>query len=509
MSLPRLFRTSSFRLTLLYAGLISASVIVLFAVIYWSATFYMTDQLDSAIGSDLTELRDGFREGGLQHLAALIDGRVSQMPSGPILYLLEDRDGRVLAGNLPSLPVHSGTFAVELPPRGLGRRVRAVRARGVHLPGGNYLLVGTNAYPLDELREVIWRAFGWSFAVTLLLAFGGGAVMSGRVLRRVETISRTARAMIDGNLARRIPMRGADDEFDHLAASLNVMLERMEGSIEALRQVSNDIAHDLRTPLTRLRQRLELASRRPASVAELRTAIGDSIADADAILETFGALLRIAQIETGGPRDRLTAIDLSDLLQTVREVYQPMAEEKRQHLAADIAPGLDVCGDRELLAQMFANLIENALRHSPPEAAVTLAAHLRPEGIEVAVADTGPGIPESEYRNVFRRFYRLEASRTTPGNGLGLSLVAAIARLHGLALQLSDNRPGLRVSMRFRPQPRLAAPAPAAAGGSSAPAEDAAEVLSSSLSWGKDSLNEASMRRPAAGDSIDASPVSD
>jgi signal transduction histidine kinase len=446
--LARLFRTSSFRLTLLYAALFSTSALLLFAVIFWTTSFYMTNQLDDAIDSDRTELQQGLSTGGLPRLSEMIRDRVDQMPLGPIVYLLQDAGGAVLAGNLPSMQPRTGTFDFDLPAPRAGH-LHSIRARGVVLPSGDYLVVGADAHPLDEMREWILRAFGWGFAITLLLAFGGGALISNGLLRRVETISRAARAIMEGNLSRRIPARGVDDEFDHLAGSLNAMLERTERSIEGMRQVSSDIAHDLRTPLTRLRQHLELGRRRARSLDELRIAIDRSIAEVDDILETFGALLRIAQVESSAHRDHFGTVDFSELLNGVAELYHPMAEEKRQRFAVEIEPRLCLFGDRELVAQMVANLLENAMRHSPAEASIALTARRMRDDIEIAVADNGPGIPASERDKVFRRFYRLEASRTTPGSGLGLSLVAAVAALHGAEITLADNNPGLRAVLRF------------------------------------------------------------
>jgi signal transduction histidine kinase len=227
------------------------------------------------------------------------------------------------------------------------------------------------------------------------------------------------------------------------------MLERNEVAMESVRQVSNDIAHDLRTPLTRLRQRLELAQRRARSLEEWQRAADGCISDMDAILETFGALLRIAQIESGMPARRFVEVDLSELLRTVAEVYQPMAEEKGQRFTIDIAPGLTGWGDRELLSQMVANVIENAMKHSPIGASIRLMTSQSPNMIAVTVMDSGPGIPVADRGRVFRRFYRLESSRSTPGSGLGLSLVEAIAALHGVSIALTDNGPGLRVTLQF------------------------------------------------------------
>ncbi len=451
MPLPRVFRTSSFRLTLLYAALFSVSVVVLFAVIYWSALFHMTGQLDASVDSDFAELTQALSTGGAGGVAHRIEDRVKNMPSGPMLYLLEDPAGKALAGNLPALPRRTGTFdTVDPRPVPHADDLRPLRARGTVLHGGDYLMVATDASQRDEMGEAILRAFAWGSLASLLLAVGGGLMLSGGLLRRVEAISRTAREIMAGHLSRRVPTRGTDDEFDHLAASLNAMLERTESSMHAMRQISNDIAHDLRTPLTRLRQRLEMTQRKATTVADLRTSVEGAIAETDAILATFGALLRIAQIESGAVRAGFAECDLSDLLRTVVEVYQPLADDKRQSLAAEIAPRLHMFGDRELLAQMLANLLENAIRHSPPGAAIRLAAdRCDTGGIAIALSDTGPGIPSAEYQNVFRRFYRLDASRTTPGNGLGLSLVAAIAGLHGISVAFADNRPGLSVTMKL------------------------------------------------------------
>jgi signal transduction histidine kinase len=464
--LTRLWRTSSFQLTLLFAGLFNASALILFAVIYGSTSFYMTSQLDDAIDSDLTELRQELPAGGIAGITRMIEARVRQMPNGPMAYLLEDGKGAVLAGNLPGMSPVAGALDLGWPgSRAVRGPPHLLHARGVILPGGDYLLVGADAGPRQAMRQLVLRTFGWGLAVTLVIAFGGGVLISGGLLRRVETISRAARDIMAGNLARRIPVRGTDDEFDHLAASLNEMLERTEASVEAIRQVSNDIAHDLRTPLTRLRQHLELAQRKAVSPHQLRCTLGRSIAEVDAVLETFGALLRIAQIEGGRPRAAFAAVDLTELVHSVVELYKPAAEERRQELASDIAAGLWVEGDRELLAQMLANLIENAVRHAPEAAAIEVGARLAAGGIDLWVADNGPGIPAAERERVLHRFYRLEASRSTPGNGLGLSLVKAVAALHGTALELADNGPGLRARLHLPPQPpaAVAGAAPAAA----------------------------------------------
>jgi signal transduction histidine kinase len=447
VALPRILRTSSFRLTLLYAALFGISVLILLGVIYGATGVYMSTSLDAAVDSDITELEDSLQVGGNEVLTEQVMERVRQMPQGPMYYLLQDPKGKVVAGNMP--PFHGGEGRFDLKVARPNSPSVAVHVHGITLVDHEYLMVGADALPRREMQKLILRVFGWSSAITLVLAFAGGALMSGGVLRRIETISRTARDIIAGDFSRRIPIRGTGDEFDHLVASLNAMLERNEAAMASVRQVSNDIAHDLRTPLTRLRQRLDLAQRRARSIEEWRRAAEGCISDMDAILETFGGLLRIAQIESGMPTRRFTKVDLSELLHTAIEVYQPMAEEKEQPFTIDIVSGLTVWGDRELLTQMIANVIENAMKHSPTGASIGLVTSESPSTIAVAVSDTGPGIPAEERTRVFRRFYRLERSRRTPGSGLGLSLVEAIAALHQIGIELTDNGPGLRVTLRF------------------------------------------------------------
>jgi signal transduction histidine kinase len=446
-ALPRVLRTSSFRLTLIYAALSGFSALILLGVIYWATGEYISSSLDAAVDSDITELEDILRGGGIEALASQVKERLRQMPHGPVYYLLQDPNGKIIAGNLP--PFHGGEGRFDLKvPRTDGPSV-PVHAHGITLTGREYLMVGADALPRREMQKLILRVFELSSGITLVLALAGGALMSGGLLRRIETISRTARDIMAGDFSRRIPIRGDGDEFDHLALSLNAMLARNEAAMESVRQVSNDIAHDLRTPLTRLRQRLELAQRRARSVEEWRLAAERCLSDMDAILETFGGLLRIAQIESGMPACRFAKVDLSELLRTLIEVYQPMAEEKEQPFTADIASGLTVWGDRELLTQMIANVIENAMRHSPRGASIGLAASESQSTTAVAISDNGPGIPAEERIRVFQRFYRLESSRSTPGSGLGLSLVEAIAALHRMGVELTDNGPGLRVTLQF------------------------------------------------------------
>ena len=443
-------RSHGFRLALLYLGLFTASVLVIFAVIYWTTADFMAQALDLSVETELSSLADIERSSGP---AALIDAIAhrARTPVGRSTYaLLLDPSGTKLAGNLAARPPHIGWLDLPMPKESEGAEEGdMMRAKGLMLPDGYFLLVGQSAFQLRETSEVIVRAFGWGILVTVILGLIGGALMSAGMLRRVESIRVTAQAIMAGNLAERIPTRGTGDDFDLLSASLNEMLDRINTLMEGLRQVSNDIAHDLRTPLTRLRQRLEIARTRPATAEEYRRLIETVIGDTDEILKTFAAMLRVAEIEAGTARARFAPVDLSALLKAIVELYAALAEDQQQSLEGRIERGLVVRGDRELLTQMLVNLVENALRHTPPGTRIEVTAELAAGRPLCSVADSGPGIPPAERDKVFRRFYRLDASRATAGSGLGLSLVAAIAELHHVTVELTDNGPGLRVTLRF------------------------------------------------------------
>jgi signal transduction histidine kinase len=267
-------------------------------------------------------------------------------------------------------------------------------------------------------------------------------------LRRIDTITRTSRAIMEGDLAARIPERGTHDEIDQLVASLNAMLARIQQLMDGLRQVSSDIAHDLRTPLGRLRQHLEDARERATTTADYSAATEAAIEEADALLETFSALLRIAQVEAGAQKSAFAPFDVSALLKSLGETYEPVAEDSHHALEVQVEPGAALTGDRQLIAQLVSNLLENALRHTPEGTKVRLALRRQADGFEIEVADNGPGIPAPEHDKVFDRFYRLDRSRSTSGSGLGLAMVKAIAGLHGLAIRLEDAKPGLRVVLQ-------------------------------------------------------------
>jgi signal transduction histidine kinase len=442
----KLFHASSFRLALLYAGLLTVSVLVLFGVTYWFATDYAAQDEINEIGVEFASIQDEAQSAGVDRLAAIIDNHSRLRKDVLAVYLLQDSEGHKITGNMDALAPFSGPMILSLP---LDGQIRQVRTFGYRLANGYWLVVGQDTATLRQMKALISRAFGVGFLITVILAILGSVIVSTTVLARVDTVSRTARAIIGGDFSQRVPVRGTDDEFDELAGSMNAMLDRIEDLMRSMRQVSNDIAHDLRTPLTRLRQRLEHAKRRVHTVEELHEDLGHSIAQVDSILETFGALLRIAQIEAGSQTRIQAPIDVSKLLAGIVDDFAPAAEDHGQRLSADIEPQLRAEADPELLTQMVVNLIENSMRHSPPGTRISVHAHLVGEHLELAVCDTGAGIPPKDRENVLRPFYRLESSRTTEGSGLGLSLVAAIAKYHQAKLSLGDNAPGLRVAVLF------------------------------------------------------------
>lgn len=449
-------RSTSFRLLALYATIFGASVAILFLIVYWIALAALDQQLFDSVEREKEVLSELYRGGGQDRLVRAIQLRVADLRPPRRYYLLQDKTGERIAGNMfPMKKLVEGTMKLPITalyPNRVARKsdqtdVYPVVVSGAFLDNGEYLLVGENHYRAQKAQEAIVRAFGWGIAIMVLLAAAGGAALGGGFLRRIESINRTTRSIMDGDLSQRVPTRSGGDEMDQLAVNLNAMLDRIQALMESLKQVSDDIAHDLRTPLSRLRHRLELA--RENAGADVEPVIEQSIAELDAILGTFSALLRIGQIESGARRAAFTSVDLGQIVATVAETYAPVAEDRGQTLQAAVGGAVHIHGDRELLTQMVANLIENAISHCPEGTGISVGLVRDATQLELYVADTGPGIPEAEREKVLRRFYRLEASRTTPGSGLGLALVRAVADLHGAALTLSDNRPGLRVAVRF------------------------------------------------------------
>jgi signal transduction histidine kinase len=457
-SLPRLLRTASVRLAALYLLLFTASAVLLGAVMFWTTRAALEEQLRARITGEIASLRADYAAGGLTRLLADVETR--GRGSGSLDYLVVDSAGRRLGGVLSGRVSHLGwqRLNVREDDDEAQKRVEreTLQALAVSLGDGLVLAVGDDADRVTEAEEAILRAFVVAAGLTIVLGAAGGAWLGHLFLRQVDTIGRTAEAIIAGDLDRRIPVRGTGDDLDRLAVTLNRMLDRIAGLMENVRQVSNDIAHDLRTPLSRLCRRLDEARDRAGSAADYERAIDGALVEAEDLLATFAALLRIAQIEAGAQRAAFRQVDLSTLTETVAEAFAPAVEDECHEFVTDIAADVTLCGDQELLTQMLANLVENALRHTPAGSRVRVAlARTSGRGIRLTVEDNGPGVPEAERGRILQRFYRLEQSRTTPGNGLGLSLAVAVAELHGAALSLEDARPGLRVSVVFT-EPALA-----------------------------------------------------
>jgi len=443
--LARILRSATFRLTLIYAGLFVVSACVLFATVFVIATAAMQNDMQEVLRTEALQLAEIDRRYGLLGLAEQVTRRMSYRTRGPIYYLVQAPTQQVVVGNLPGMPPVEGVVDfVHDHDEPTDARAK-LTGFGLTLPDGTFVLVAQDASRLIDMQHAIVRAFIWAGALTLLLAIGGGVLLGGNFVRRIDTIGRTSRAIMEGDLSARIPVRGNNDEIDQLVIGLNAMLDRIQQLLDGLRQVSSDIAHDLRTPLGRLRQKLEDAREHASTTGEYQAATEAALTEADSLLEIFSALLRIAQIEAGAQKSAFTDVNLSDLMRSIAEAYEPSAEDSQHKLEVDVAPGVTMTGDRQLLAQLFSNLVENALTHTPDGSTVRLALYPKANGFEAEVADNGPGIPAAEREKVFDRFYRLDRSRTTRGSGLGLALVKAIATLHGMTLKLEDHHPGLAV----------------------------------------------------------------
>jgi signal transduction histidine kinase len=437
-----MFRSTSLRLAGLYTAVFAISVIVLGAITLFATRAALAQQFDARIRAESAALVQEYRAEGLKGVVDAVHER--DATPGALDFGVQGPAGEPLAGRLANSRAAMGWSVLAQADRG---KRESIRLFAVALPDGHKLLVGDDEERIESLDVVVLRGFGAALAGVVILGVVGGYALSGDVHRRLAAISTTAEAIIDGDLARRVPVRGSDDDLDRLALTFNRMLDRISALMESLKQVSNDIAHDMRTPLTRLRQKLEAGLAAPQDRA---LALESVLSDLDSILETFAALLRIAQIEGGARRAAFRPSDLAALARTVTEAFAPSAEDQRQALTASAGAPVLVDGDPELLTQMLVNLVENALRHAGPGARIAVQASRQGRAAVLSVTDDGPGVPEAERERLFDRFYRLERSRSTPGSGLGLALVAAVARLHGAEVSLHPANPGLEACVTFR-----------------------------------------------------------
>lgn len=454
VNLLRFTRTSTFRLALIYVAGFGVGTALLFTFLYYRITDYSFDLIRTSIRTEVSLMSSEDVGGRYERLEQEVNERAAAAESNSSYYLLQDASGRRIAGNIDAVTPVEGFFTLSVAPVHI-RRSELALMDGMVLSNGWYLAVGQTLNDFYNLHREIGRALVVAGGAIALLAIVGGLLLSAGFLRQVEAINRTIETIVRGHLDQRIPLSGSRDEMDRLGRNLNRMLERIQSLMDHVRQVSNDVAHDLRTPLTRLRYRLEQVRDQPSSLRDYERAVNACIAETDEILATSAALLRIAEVEAGKRIEAFCVFDLSDLFETVGEIYAPVVEDAGQVLNVRVQPAVHVFGDRELLTQMLVNLIENAVRHCPAGASTSLELGLVEGAPEAVVRDTGPGIPAAERERVFQRFYRLERSRTTPGSGLGLALVAAICEMHGIELSVEDAGPGALFRMRFS-SPELA-----------------------------------------------------
>jgi signal transduction histidine kinase len=447
--MKRLLRTNALRLAAVYFALFAVSVLALLAFVYVSIASFIDRQTEAIIRAELRGLADQYDRAGLPGLTDTIHTRIAGQQVHATLYLLTDQRLKPIAGNLTFWPaattVRPGWIRFTVETRGGDGppETDTVLAQVFVLSGGYHLLVGRDQRDAEAFHARMNHTLVWAGWFTFALGIAGAVLTTRNMLRRVELMSRTSASIIHGDLSERVPLNGSGDEFDQLAANLNAMLERIEQLVIGMRQVTDNIAHDLRTPLARLRARLEMALLERPTAMRYVTTLRDAIDDADRLMATFNGLLSIAKAEAGSRRDLLVAVDLVRIARSMAELYDPVAEKKGLTLAVVTDPVLMVKGNEHLLSQAIANLLDNAIKYTPA-GAVTLTVRREGALARIAVADTGPGIPADQREAVLERFVRLEPSRSTPGNGLGLSLVRAVAKLHSGEIRLEDNRPGLR-----------------------------------------------------------------
>jgi signal transduction histidine kinase len=457
-ALGKLFRTTTFKLTLVYLTVFAMFAAFLLGYFALNTRRLIDEQITDTVNAEITGLSEQYSQGGIRRLVLAVDARARR--PGSSLYLVMTFTGEALAGNVTALqpgiidkPGWAQTVYRRLDESEVREHVEhQALVRVFQLPGGFRLLVGRDLDERERLYHIVLAAGRWSIAIVIVLGLAGGLFVTRRVLRRVDAMTETTRTIMGGDLGGRLPVAGTGDELDRLAENLNVMLERIEALMRGLKEVSDNIAHDLKTPLTRLRNRCEQALRTSSSETEYRAALEATIGESDNLIATFNALLMIARAESGQARGDMKEFDAAEIAHDVCELYEPLAEEKGIALKVEADTAAPVNGNRELVSQALANLVDNAIKYAEPVdksvngVAPEIVVRALSEGdrILLTVVDSGPGIPEADRSRAVERFVRLEQSRSQPGSGLGLSLASAVARLHGGELTLEDNHPGLK-----------------------------------------------------------------
>jgi signal transduction histidine kinase len=453
--LAKTLTSSTFRLALIAIATFGVIVSAIFSYVYLSASSYVRNRSDRAIETEYSSLRDAYARSGRDGLIDLIRQRVADKGFADEAYILVDPSSAVLAGNLKAWPPSTvaaakGWVEFRAPEPSPNAAARPL-LRGMldTFPDGDRLLVAKDISDLDGFTDQIKTAVALGVALIFALAAVASILVTRRTVGRIEQINATSRAIMLSGLDKRIPLRGTNDEWDRVAENLNLMLDRIETLMGEVKQVSDNVAHDLRTPLTRMRGRLEKAYHGQRIGEDDQVLIGDTIGDLDAVLRIFSSITRIAQIETQARKGAFRTVNLVEIAGEVVELYDAAAEQDGTRLTIAGEREVLVTGDRDLIFDAIANLVDNAIKHGRHGGQVVVANENIDGRPVISIADDGPGIPADECEHVFKRFYRLEHSRYAPGNGLGLSLVAAVARLHGARIEMLDNAPGLRLKLWF------------------------------------------------------------
>jgi signal transduction histidine kinase len=442
--------TLSARVIGLSALMTLAIIAAAFTLTYISATRILEEETAEVVEAELRGIVESVDLRDPRTLVAAIRDRARG--ESEAVYLLADGDGRKLAGNLnawpPGVAMDGSWINLRVTRTSTGQEIE-IGARAYLAPYNTRLLVGRDLKAQRGFQAALTEAGTVALIAAVLLAAASGFVLNRLVMRRIGDIDRTARAIVAGDLAHRIPVRPGEDEFSQLAVTLNGMLERIEALVTELRTVTESLSHDMRTPLTRLKTSIQRAADADLNAQVRREALGQAADEADRILASFSAIIDIARAEAGMARDQFTGVDLVEVVRDIYELHLPLADEMGVKLSFDADPSVKVRGHAQFMAQLVSNLVDNALKHGGQGKAIEMSVRAVGGNAELTVADNGPGIPAGQRDTALKRFGRLDASRTTPGSGLGLSLAATLARMHDGELLLEDNAPGLRVRVRM------------------------------------------------------------